>query len=47
MLKTIKFGLFTLLFVSISILGFYGAAPASEIKKGGTITVGVDAGPLG
>ena len=47
MLKTIKFVLCTLLLISICVLGLYGGAFTAEIKRGGTITVGIDAGPLG
>jgi len=47
MLKAIKFAMYTLLLLSIFVLGLYGGAFTAEIKRGGTITVGIDAGPLG
>ena len=47
MLKAVKFSLCTLLLMSICVLGLYGGAFTAEIKRGGTVTVGIDAGPLG
>jgi len=45
--RAFKAGLGILFFVCICVFGFDGTAFTAEVKRGGTLTVGIDEGPVG
>ena len=45
--KAMKYGLCFLLVMGVCVVWMDGDAICAEVKRGGTITVGIDAGPVG